>query len=69
VPAATHEFDHPIPDIRSIADLLDYIEARTKIMSEGSVIGVNQVFITRLAERRYPTRAELDRVAARHDPH
>lgn len=66
VPAATHEFDHPIPDIRSIADLLTYIGGRTKIVPAGSVIGVNQVFITRLAERRYPTRAELDNVAPLH---
>jgi len=66
VPAATHEFDHPIPDIRSIADLLAYIAGRTKIVPAGSVIGVNQVFITRLAERRYPTRAELDSVAPLH---
>ena len=35
-------------------------------MEEGDWIVVQQVFITRLREQRYPTRAELDRVAPRH---
>jgi predicted amidohydrolase YtcJ len=66
VGAATHEFDHPIPDIRSIAELLAYVAARGEAVPEGSKIAVRQVFITRLAEQRYPTREELDRAAPRH---
>ena len=66
VGAATHEFDHPVPDIRSIADLLAYLAARAAAVPEGSKIVVRQVFITRLAEQRYPTREELDRAAPRH---
>jgi predicted amidohydrolase YtcJ len=66
VGAATTEFDHPIPDIEDIASLLQYINERTRVVPEGSLIGVSQVFITRLRERRYPTREELDRVAPRH---
>ena len=66
VGAATHEFDHPVPDIRSIADLLSSIAARAAAVPEGSKIVVRQVFITRLAEQRYPTREELDRAAPRH---
>ncbi|MFM8890698.1 MAG: amidohydrolase [Planctomycetia bacterium] len=66
VGAATHEFDHPIPDIRSIADLLAYVAARAAAVPAGSKIVVRQVFITRLAEQRYPTREELDRAAPDH---
>ena len=66
VGAATTEFDHPIPDISDIASLLAYITERTRVVPEGSLIGVSQVFITRLREQRYPTREELDRVAPRH---
>ena len=66
VGAATTEFDHPIPDIGDIASLLQYIAERTRVVPEGSLIGVSQVFITRLREQRYPTKEELDRVAPRH---
>ncbi len=66
VGAATTEFDHTIPDIEDIASLLDYIAERTRVVPEGSLIGISQVFITRLREQRYPTREELDRVAPRH---
>jgi predicted amidohydrolase YtcJ len=66
VAAATHEFDHPIPDIGSIADVLAYVAARAAVVPEGSKIVVRQVFITRLAEQRYPSREELDRAAPGH---
>jgi predicted amidohydrolase YtcJ len=66
VGAATTEFDHPIPDIEDIASLLAYIKDRTRVVPEGSLIGVSQVFITRLREQRYPTKDELDSVAPRH---
>lgn len=69
VGAATFEFDHPIPDIADIPQLLDYITARTKAVPEGSLIFIRQVFITRLKEQRYPTRAELDAVAPKHPVH
>ena len=61
--AAMTEFDHPIPDMETIADVLDYIKARAAIVKEGDWVVVRQVFITRLREQRYPTRDELDRVA------
>lgn len=66
VGAATYEHDHEIPDIQDIAQLLDYISARTRIQPEGSIINIRQVFITRLKEQRYPTRTELDAVAPKH---
>lgn len=64
--AAMTEFDHPIPDMETIQDVLDYIAARTKVVPEGQWIQLQQVFITRLKEQRYPTKEELDRVAPKH---
>jgi hypothetical protein len=61
-----HEFDHAVPDMESIQDVLDYIQSRTKVVERGQWIWVNQVFITRLQEQRYPTKEELDRVAPHH---
>jgi predicted amidohydrolase YtcJ len=61
--AAMHEFDHEIPTMESIDDVLDYIRARAEALGEGKWITVRQVFITRLREQRYPTREELDRAA------
>lgn len=64
--AALTEFDHPVPQMDTIQDVLDYIRSRTQAVAEGDWIVVQQVFITRLREQRYPTRAELDHVAPRH---
>ena len=61
--AAMTEFDHAVPDMQSIADVLDYIRNRATAIGPGKWIQVDQVFITRLSEQRYPTRAELDRTA------
>jgi predicted amidohydrolase YtcJ len=61
--AAMTEFDHPIPTMETIGDVLDYIRGRAKKLSKGQWIVVRQVFITRLREQRYPTRAELDEAA------
>src|SRR5262249_31170986 len=57
------EFDHPIPEMESIGDVLDYIRSRAEALGPDRWIVVRQVFITRLREQRYPTRQELDRVA------
>ena len=64
--ASMTEFDHPIPDFESIADVLDYIRARAKVVPEKEWILMDQVFITRLKEQRYPTREELDQAAPNH---
>ncbi|MDR3636128.1 MAG: amidohydrolase [Isosphaeraceae bacterium] len=61
--ACMTEFDHPIPQMETVQDVLDYIRARADALGEGRWVVVRQVFITRLKEQRYPTRAELDRVA------
>ncbi|MCP5110369.1 MAG: amidohydrolase family protein, partial [bacterium] len=61
--AAMYEFDHPVPDMETIADVLAYIRARAEEIEDGQWIRLSQVFITRLREQRYPTRAELDGAA------
>ncbi|HEX3869250.1 MAG TPA: amidohydrolase [Pirellulales bacterium] len=61
--ASMHEFDHEIPPMESISDVLDYVRRRAATLGPGVWIQVNQVFITRLKEQRYPTRAELDEAA------
>ena len=66
VGAALYEFDHEVPDMESIADVLDYIRARAQVLEPGDWIRINQVFVTRLRERRFPTRQELDEAAPQH---
>ncbi|MDB4796766.1 amidohydrolase [bacterium] len=61
--ASLTEFDHEIPTLTTVADVLRYIRARAVELGEGRWIVVQQVFITRLQEKRYPTRQELDQVA------
>jgi predicted amidohydrolase YtcJ len=63
--ASMTEFDHPVPQMETIQDVLDYIRSRAEALGEGKWVVVRQVFITRLKEQRYPTRAELDRAAPR----
>jgi hypothetical protein len=64
--ACLTELDHPIPPMARIQDVIDYIQSRARVLKEGDWIEVRQVFITRLREQRYPTRAELDRAAPKH---
>ncbi|MHC4692759.1 MAG: amidohydrolase [Planctomycetota bacterium] len=61
--ASMTEFDHPIPQMDSIRDVLNYIKKRADALEDGQWIILQQVFITRLREQRYPTREELDRAA------
>lgn len=61
--AAMIEFDHEIPTMETIADVLAYVSERVKVSKPGDLISVRQIFITRLEEKRYPTREELDRIA------
>jgi len=65
--AAMYEFDHPVPDMETIADVLGYIRSRAAVAKAGDWVVLTQVFITRLREQRFPTRAELD-AAAPHNP-
>ena len=65
VGAAMYEFDHPVPDMQTVGDVLAYIKARAETIPTGEWVHLSQVFITRLKEQRYPTRQELDRAAPR----
>ena len=64
--ASMYEFEAPVPDMESIEDVLAYFRERAGKTEPGRWITLSQVFITRLREQRYPTRAELDRAAPRH---
>jgi predicted amidohydrolase YtcJ len=64
--ASMYEFEQPVPDMQSVEDVLAYVRARAGTTEPGRWITLSQVFITRLREQRYPTRAELDRAAPRH---
>ncbi len=61
--ASIHEFDHTIPAMQTIDDVLAYIQGRVALVEPGQWITVSQVFITRLDDQRFPNRKELDRVA------
>jgi len=63
--ASMYEFDHPVPDMETVADVLKYIYARAAVAKEGDWVVLTQVFITRLRDQRFPTRAELDAAAPR----
>src|SRR5215831_7367832 len=65
--ASMYEFDQLVPDMETVADVLKYIHARAAIAKEGDWVVLTQVFITRLRDQRFPTRAELD-VAAPQNP-
>lgn len=61
--ASMHEFDHIIPTMHTIEDVLAYIKSRVEVVGKGEWITVSQVFITRLDDQRFPNRKELDLVA------
>jgi predicted amidohydrolase YtcJ len=61
--ASMYEFEQPVPDMETIADVLAYVRDRAAKTEPGHWITLSQVFITRLREQRYPTRAELDQAA------
>ncbi len=63
VASAIFEFDHPVPDMETLSDVLKYIQARAASLPNGEWVLVSQVFITRLRDQRYPTRQELDKAA------
>ncbi|MYF69863.1 MAG: amidohydrolase [Proteobacteria bacterium] len=64
--ASVSEFDHPIPAMLTVTDVMDYVRSRAQVLPEGEWIWVRTVLTPRLRERRYPTRAELDQAAPRH---
>lgn len=63
--ASMYEWEHPVPEMETVADVLGYIRARAAVTKPGEWIVLTQVFITRLRDQRFPTRAELDAAAPR----
>ena len=61
--AAVYEYDHVMPPMHAIADVLAYIKNRAELLEDDQWIFMSQVFITRLKEQRFPTRQEMDQVA------
>ena len=64
--ASMYEFDGPVPEMETIADVLAYFRSRAGKTEPGRWITLSQVFITRLREQRYPTRVELDAAVPKH---
>lgn len=64
--AALSELEEPIPDIRSMDELLAWIESQTRLKEEGKWIVFPKFFFTRLVEMRQPSLSDLDLVAPRH---
>jgi len=63
ISSALSEKDNPIPVMNSIADVQAYIREQTKRLPPDKLIIALKVYSTRLKERRYPTRWELDKAA------
>jgi predicted amidohydrolase YtcJ len=69
VGAALSEAGDPIPDLRSIPEILNFIKKRAASTPEGQWIVIRFNFPTRLKESRFPTRAELDSASPKHPVH
>src|SRR5258706_13736346 len=63
ISAALSEIDGPVPVISSIASLQAYVREQAAKLPPGRLIFVPKVYSTRLTDRRYPTRYELDSAA------
>jgi hypothetical protein len=63
IAAALSEQDGPVPVMHSIPEILAYIRKLAAVTPPDRVILVPKIYSTRLAERRYPNRDELDQAA------
>jgi predicted amidohydrolase YtcJ len=66
VGAALSEAGSPLPLLRSIPEVLEYIRKKAAETPEGKWIVIQYAFPTRLKEARFPTKAELDEAAPKH---
>jgi predicted amidohydrolase YtcJ len=64
--AAWSEAEGPLPQFRSVAEVLEAIRAQAQRTPKGEWIVIRYGFPTRLKEARFPTRAELDAAAPEH---
>jgi predicted amidohydrolase YtcJ len=60
------EVGDPIPLLRSIPEVQDYIRKKAETTPKGQWIVIRYAFPTRLKEARFPTKAELDVVSPDH---
>ncbi|MFN3323793.1 MAG: amidohydrolase [Bryobacteraceae bacterium] len=63
ISAALSERDGPVPVMRSIPEIQEYIGKLARTVPEDGVIFVPKIYASRLKERRYPRRAEIDAAA------
>src|SRR5436305_13946180 len=61
--AALSEIDGPVPLLHSIPEIQAYVREQAAKVPADRLIFVPKVYSTRLAERRYPTRYEVDAAA------
>jgi predicted amidohydrolase YtcJ len=61
--AALAEEDGPVPTMHSIGEIQSYIRDKAKTTPPDQLIFVPKVYASRLKERRYPSRYELDAAA------
>ncbi len=61
--AALAEIDGPVPVMRSIADIKAYIRQSAARLTPDRIIFVPKVYPSRLKERRYPNRYDIDEAA------
>lgn len=64
--AALSEKDGPVPVMNSIVELQAYLKKLAASTPADKVLFVPKIYSTRLKEKRYPTRYELDAVAPNH---
>jgi predicted amidohydrolase YtcJ len=64
--AARGEVRYPFVQLGSIAEIQDWLRQRTGETAPGEWIRLPRVDVTRIRERRMPTRAELDEAAPEH---
>jgi len=61
--AALSEIDGPVPLLHSIPEIQAYVRQQAGKLPAAGLIFVPKVYSTRLKERRYPTRYEVDEAA------
>jgi hypothetical protein len=64
--AARGEAVQPFTQLGSIAEIQQWLRQRAAAVPEGQWIQLPRVDVTRIRERRFPTRAELDAAAPKH---
>ena len=66
IAAALSEQDRPVPVMNSIPEIVAHVRNLSDVTPPDGLIFVPKIYATRLAERRYPNRQELDQAAPRH---